>query len=59
MALCAVFRMPIDALLTGTYDDTEREVRRRAKRLCLKVRQSAQNQRTIHKLEALDQIATR
>jgi len=58
LAYRAVFHQPIDELLAGAYDDIEREVRSRARRLCIKVRRSAQNPRTLRKLETLDRICS-
>lgn len=59
LAYRAVFRQPIDELLAGTYDDIEKHVRCRARRLCLRVRRSPQNLRTLRKLETLDRISMR
>lgn len=59
LAYCAVFRQPVDELLAGAYDDIERHVRCRARQLCVRVRRSPQNLRTLRKLETLDEISTR
>lgn len=59
LAFCAIFREPISELLGGRYDEIERAVCQRARRLDIQVRRTNPTLRAIRKLEALDRISHR
>lgn len=57
LAYEAIFQRPIRELFAGLYDEIEREVTERAKRLVLRTDQVKPGVRTAHKREMLAQIA--
>lgn len=59
LAFCAIFREPITELLGGRYDEIERAVCQRARRLGIKVKRANPTLRAIRKLETLDRISAR
>ena len=58
IALEVVFRTPTRDLFAGVYDDVERQVKRRAKRLLKELKSAPQTPTTKRKVKSLEQIVS-